>query len=61
MKPIMFVIACLYFGGLYGCSTPNNGYDWSPDEDIQTDSSGEVIVPEAIVLPQEDIDAINKL
>ncbi|MGF1700796.1 hypothetical protein L4D09_10820 [Photobacterium makurazakiensis] len=61
MKPIIFVIACINFAGLYGCSTPNNGYDWSPGEEIKTDSSGEVVAPEAIVLPQEDIDAINKL
>ncbi|WP_222939737.1 hypothetical protein [Photobacterium sp. BZF1] len=46
---------------LGGCQSTEEGYDWSPGDDIQTNASGEVVVPDAIVLPEEDIEAINKL
>lgn len=46
---------------LAGCQSADSGYDWSPGDDIQTNSSGEVVVPDAIILPEEDIEAINKL
>ncbi|PSW21184.1 hypothetical protein C9I98_04325 [Photobacterium sanctipauli] len=59
MKRVLFLGMCV--GLLYGCSTASNGYDWAPGDDIETTSSGEVVAPEAIVLPQEDIDAINQL
>ncbi len=46
---------------LVGCQSTESGYDWSPGDEIQTNSSGEVVAPDAIVLPEEDIEAINKL
>lgn len=44
-----------------GCASDDSGYLWGPGDEIKTDSTGAVVAPESIKLPQEEIDALNKL
>lgn len=54
------LLVCLFVVMLSSCASNDDGYSWKPGDEIRTDSTG-VVAPESISLPQEDIDAINKL